>query len=42
MPQDLLNTLVSHGVNLKSFEIATPSLDEVFIRVVNEGKIQNE
>ena len=42
MPQDLLNTLVKHGVNLKSFEVATPSLDEVFIRVVNEGKTQNE
>jgi ABC-2 type transport system ATP-binding protein len=41
-PQDLLNTLVKHGVNLKSFEVATPSLDEVFIRVVNEGKTQNE
>ncbi len=42
MPQDLLNTLVKHGVNLKSFEIATPSLDEVFIRVVNEGNAQHE
>ena len=41
-PQDLLNTLVKQGVNLKSFEVATPSLDEVFIRVVNEGKTQNE
>jgi ABC-2 type transport system ATP-binding protein len=41
-PQDLLNTLVKHSVNLKSFEVATPSLDEVFIRVVNEGKTQNE
>ena len=42
MPQDLLNTLVNHGVNLKSFEIATPSLDEIFIRVVNEGKTKDE
>ncbi|HSN95378.1 MAG TPA: ATP-binding cassette domain-containing protein [Anaerolineaceae bacterium] len=41
-PQDLLNTLVKQGVNLKTFEVATPSLDEVFIRVVNEGKTQNE
>lgn len=41
-PQDLLNALVKQGVNLKSFEVATPSLDEVFIRVVNEGKTQNE
>ena len=41
-PQDLLNTLFKHGVNLKNFEIATPSLDEVFIRVVNEGKTQHE
>ncbi len=42
MPQDLLNTLVKHGVNLKSFEVATPSLDEVFISVVNEGNTQHE
>ena len=41
-PQDLLNTLFKHGINLKNFEIATPSLDEVFIRVVNEGKTQHE
>lgn len=41
-PQDLLNTLVKQGVNLKSFEVATPSLDEVFIRVVNEGKTKIE
>jgi ABC-2 type transport system ATP-binding protein len=41
-PQDLLHTLVKQGVNLKSFEVATPSLDEIFIRVVNEGKAQNE
>ena len=41
-PQDLLNTLIKQGVNLKSFEVATPSLDEVFIRVVNEGKTKNE
>ncbi len=42
MPQDLLNILVNHGVNLKNFEVATPSLDEIFIRVVNEGKTKNE
>jgi len=42
MPQNLLDTLVKAGVNLKSFEVATPSLDEIFIRVVNEGKARNE
>ncbi|MEA4812167.1 MAG: ATP-binding cassette domain-containing protein [Anaerolineaceae bacterium] len=42
LPQDLLNTLVGSGVHLKSFEVATPSLDEIFIRVVKEGNAQNE
>jgi ABC-2 type transport system ATP-binding protein len=41
-PQDLLNMLVKQNVNLKSFEVATPSLDEIFIRVVNEGIAQDE
>jgi ABC-2 type transport system ATP-binding protein len=41
-PQDLLNMLVKQNVNLKTFEVATPSLDEIFIREVNEGKAQDE
>lgn len=34
-PQDILNTLINQGVILEHFEIAMPSLDEIFIQVVN-------
>jgi ABC-2 type transport system ATP-binding protein len=33
-PQDVLQELVARGVTLEKFEIAAPTLDEVFIRVV--------
>jgi len=33
-PQDVLGALVSAGVLLDRYEIATPSLDEIFIKVV--------
>jgi len=33
-PQDVLRTLVAHEVILERFEIAVPTLDEIFIRVV--------
>jgi ABC-2 type transport system ATP-binding protein len=33
-PQDVLRTLVSQNVILEQFEIAIPTLDEIFIRVV--------
>jgi len=36
-PQDVLRTLVTHDVPVEKFEIALPTLDEVFIRVVEEG-----
>ena len=32
--QDVLNTLVSKGVKVSRFELSTPSLNEIFIRVV--------
>lgn len=35
-PQQVLSALVSQGVQLDQFEIATPDLDEIFIRVVGE------
>lgn len=41
-PQDILNTLVSHGIQLNAFEIAVPSLDEIFIKVVKPGGFGNE
>lgn len=34
---ELLARLVSHGIELNSFEVAAPTLDEIFIRVVKEG-----
>jgi len=30
-----LNTLIHQGIILEHFEIALPSLDEIFIQVVN-------
>ena len=35
--QSILNMLVSKGVILEHFEIAMPTLDEIFIQVVNDG-----
>jgi ABC-2 type transport system ATP-binding protein len=35
-PQDVLQQLVSNHSTIEQFEIALPSLDEIFIRVVNE------
>ncbi len=36
-PQDVLKALLGAGVVLEKFEIAVPSLDEIFIRVVGKG-----
>jgi len=36
-PQDVLRALLAQNVTLEKFEIATPTLDEIFIRVVEEG-----
>ncbi len=33
-PQDVLHALIAQGVTLEKFEIAVPTLDEIFIRVV--------
>lgn len=35
-PQDILRELVQQGVILEHFEIAAPTLDEIFIRVVQD------
>jgi len=37
-PQHVLHTLVDNGVTLEKFEIAIPTLDEIFIRVVESGE----
>jgi ABC-2 type transport system ATP-binding protein len=36
-PQDVLKALMAHGAVVEKFEIAVPTLDEIFIRVVKEG-----
>jgi len=41
-PQDILNTLVAQGIQLNAFEIAVPSLDEIFIKVVKKGDSGDE
>ena len=37
-PQEILKILVSKDVGLEKFEIAIPSLDEIFIHVVEQGR----
>jgi len=39
---ELLDELVAQGIKLNSFEVAVPTLDEIFIRVVKEGNGDNE
>ena len=41
-PQDMLHKLVSANVHLDRFEIAAPSLDEIFIQVVAEERADGE
>jgi len=41
-PQDLLKHLIDKGVKVDSFEIAMPTLDEIFISVVKQGKNGDE
>jgi len=38
-PQDVLKRLVNSGVALEQFEIAMPTLDEIFIEVVKGGAV---
>ena len=37
-PQDVLQELVQDGIRLEKFEVAIPTLDEIFIRVVEHGE----
>ncbi len=39
-PQDVLRTLVSQNVPVEQFEVAVPTLDEIFIRVVRDRILQ--
>jgi ABC-2 type transport system ATP-binding protein len=34
-PQDILQQLVANGITVEQFEIAMPTLDEIFIRTVS-------
>jgi ABC-2 type transport system ATP-binding protein len=36
-PQHILEWLVSHGMTIDRFEVATPSLNEIFLKVAGEG-----
>jgi len=36
-PQEILRELIRQNILLEKFEIAIPSLDEIFIRVVKKG-----
>lgn len=38
-PHAILQQLVHNDINLESFEIATPSLDEIFIKVIQDGDV---
>lgn len=39
---DLLKTLMDLNIRLSTFEVAVPSLDEIFIQVVKNGGAENE
>ena len=36
-PQDVMRALAERGIPVEKFEVAVPSLDEIFIKVVREG-----
>jgi ABC-2 type transport system ATP-binding protein len=38
-PQEVLKSLTANDVFVEQFEIAVPSLDEIFIKVVGEGEV---
>ncbi len=42
LTQELLKTLIAHGVPLNAFEIAVPTMDEIFIEVVKGGNNHHE
>ncbi|MEL7625598.1 MAG: ATP-binding cassette domain-containing protein [Anaerolineaceae bacterium] len=41
-PHAILQQLIDNKIGLNSFEIATPTLDEIFIKVVQEGRNGHE
>jgi ABC-2 type transport system ATP-binding protein len=41
VPQDILRELVNRGLTIEQFEVAIPTLDEIFIRVVKDRDLTN-
>jgi ABC-2 type transport system ATP-binding protein len=41
-PQELLKELIARGIRLEQFEVAMPTLDEIFIKVVKGEGVQDE
>ncbi len=41
-PQDVLKALVAQNVSVEQFEIAAPTLDEIFIQVVQSSEPSTE
>ena len=41
-PNQVLRSLLAAGVDLHYFEVATPSLSEIFIRVVRGGELRED
>jgi ABC-2 type transport system ATP-binding protein len=39
-PQDVLRALVAQNITVEQFEVAVPTLDEIFIRVVSDRELQ--
>lgn len=39
-PQDVLSQLMSHQVAIEHFEIATPSLDEIFVLAIRDKRVR--
>jgi len=38
LPHDVLKALLAHGVKVEHFEVVLPRLEEIFVRVVQEGR----
>ncbi len=38
-PQDILSQLMNHQVSVEHFEIATPSLDEIFVKTIQDRQV---
>ena len=39
-PEDVLRSLLERGAKIDRFELATPSLEEIFLRVVGRDRME--